>query len=117
MLRSPFPLLRSSLLRAAVPHTVSRAYSAPAHRVAELDAGKLVVTKTQTPKAMLKPEELVFGRTFSGADPISPISLSSDPLPSPLSPPLPSLLTPSNPFFPPPLSSPPSTPPPPSDSR
>lgn len=42
-----------------------RAYSAQP-KLAELDPAKLSVTKTTTPKDLLPPEELVFGRTFTG---------------------------------------------------
>lgn len=31
-----------------------------------LDASKLSITKTQSPKALTKPEELVFGKEFTG---------------------------------------------------
>ncbi|GME31163.1 Aminotransferase class IV [Neofusicoccum parvum] len=41
-----------------------RAYSAQP-KLAELDPAKLSVTKTTTPKDLLPPQELVFGRTFT----------------------------------------------------
>lgn len=46
---------------------LTRAYSVQVpKKLPDIDASKLTVTRTQTPKEMLKPEELVFGRTFSG---------------------------------------------------
>lgn len=42
------------------------AEAASAVKLAEIDPGRLSITKTTTPKALLPPEELVFGRTFTG---------------------------------------------------
>ena len=35
-------------------------------RLPDIDPSKLTVTETTTPKKLLPPEELVFGRTFTG---------------------------------------------------
>lgn len=61
-------MLRTSLLRAPrMTFGLTRAYSVQtSKKLPDIDASKLTVTRTQTPKEMLKPEELVFGRTFSG---------------------------------------------------
>ncbi|KAH0603631.1 uncharacterized protein H6S33_007290 [Morchella sextelata] len=60
-------MLRTSLLRAPrMTFGLTRAYSVQtSKKLPDIDASKLTVTRTQTPKEMLKPEELVFGRTFS----------------------------------------------------
>lgn len=49
----------------------SRYYSvklegAASPKLAALDSSKLEITKTTTPKAISKPEDLVFGREFTG---------------------------------------------------
>lgn len=43
-----------------------RSYSAAASQLAGLDASKLDVTKTSTPKEITSPKDLVFGKTFTG---------------------------------------------------
>jgi branched-chain amino acid aminotransferase len=48
-----------------------RAYSIHADasvgtKIQDIDPTKLTITKTQTPKDLLPPEELIFGRNFSG---------------------------------------------------
>lgn len=72
-------MLRSSLLRACAPRVGSgaglRAYSARP-QLADIDPAKLTITRTQTPKALLQPEDLVFGRTFSGVSPGCPLYTS-----------------------------------------
>jgi len=35
--------------------------------IKEIDPSKLTITKTATPKTLLPPEELIFGRNFTGA--------------------------------------------------
>ena len=61
--------------RAAAPLSASlrcrRAYSIHADAsvgttIQDIDPTKLTITKTSTPKDLLPPEELVFGRNFSG---------------------------------------------------
>ena len=49
--------------RAPLSFQASRLYSVPAGGV---DRSKLVVEKTDKPSALQKPEDLVFGRTFTG---------------------------------------------------
>lgn len=39
---------------------------APSQQLPDLDASKLTVTKTSTPKELQKPQDLVFGKTFTG---------------------------------------------------
>lgn len=43
-----------------------RSYSTVASQLAALDASKLSVTKTSTPKEITSPKDLVFGKTFTG---------------------------------------------------
>lgn len=61
--------MRSALLGAARMQQrampVNRFYS-QASQLRALDASKLSITKTQSPKALTKPEELVFGKEFTG---------------------------------------------------
>lgn len=42
------------------------ASAAPASQIHGLDASKLTVTKTSTPKELTPPQDLVFGKTFTG---------------------------------------------------
>lgn len=42
------------------------ASAAPASQLPGLDASKLTVTKTSTPKELTPPQDLVFGKTFTG---------------------------------------------------
>lgn len=59
-------LLARAPLRTCTPLAL-RAYTtqAPA-KLPDIDASKLTITRTQTPKALMKPEELVFGHNFTG---------------------------------------------------
>lgn len=43
-----------------------KAEAASASKPLGLDASRLTVTKTQNPKGLSKPEDLVFGREFTG---------------------------------------------------
>lgn len=68
---SALPQRTSSTLRCLAAQRYRRAYSiqtdaAPAPKLAEIDPLQLSVTKTTTPKQLTPPEELVFGRTFTG---------------------------------------------------
>jgi hypothetical protein len=59
------------LLRAARPQTAARfaavrPYSVQAPKLSDVDPSKMVIQRTQTPGVMMKEEELVFGRTFTG---------------------------------------------------
>ena len=50
---------------------LQRPYSIQSHedaiaKLPDLDPSALQITKTTTPKALVPPEELVFGRTFTG---------------------------------------------------
>ncbi|CAZ81609.1 unnamed protein product [Tuber melanosporum] len=56
-------MLRSSLLRAIRTPQALRAYST--QTIPDIDASKLTITRTQTPKALMKPEDLIFGRNFT----------------------------------------------------
>jgi branched-chain amino acid aminotransferase len=42
-----------------------------------LDASKLSITETITPKKIVPPEDLVFGRTFTGLRPTAPVRLEN----------------------------------------
>jgi hypothetical protein len=44
-------------------NVAARLYST--QKLAQMDASKLTITKTTTPKELTPPEELVFGRTFT----------------------------------------------------
>ncbi|KAG0133602.1 cytosolic branched-chain amino acid aminotransferase [Tuber indicum] len=57
-------MLRSSLLRAIRTPQALRAYSTQT-KLPDIDASKLTITRTQTPKALMKPEDLIFGRNFT----------------------------------------------------
>lgn len=64
--------MRSALLSSArvarfgaAPCRTARFYSVKA-QLAELDASKLQVTKTTSPKALTNPKDLVFGKEFTG---------------------------------------------------
>ncbi|KAL7266947.1 branched-chain-amino-acid transaminase bat2 [Rhizina undulata] len=62
-------MMRSSLLRSVAPRPLSTAAAVRTYSVAAnlpgIDASKMTITRTQTPKALLKPEQLVFGKTFT----------------------------------------------------
>ncbi|KAI5799942.1 cytosolic branched-chain amino acid aminotransferase [Geopyxis carbonaria] len=60
-------MFRTSLLRASAPLRLAarRSYSANAPTLAGVDPSKLVIQETQTPKALLREEDLVFGKTFT----------------------------------------------------
>ena len=47
-------------------YAIPRTYSASTKPLADLDASKVTITKTASPKSLLPLEELVFGRTFTG---------------------------------------------------
>ncbi|CCX32171.1 aminotransferase [Pyronema domesticum] len=58
----------SMLLRAARPVTrlaSVRNYSSQAPALAGVDPSKMIIQRTQTPKELMKEEDLVFGRTFT----------------------------------------------------
>lgn len=62
----------ASELRAPLRCRSARAYSIKAEasvgtKIAGLDPSKLSITKTTTPKSLLPPEELIFGRNFTGS--------------------------------------------------
>ena len=63
MLR-PSMFLRTSALRPA-RHATVRFYTTPA-TLAGVDPSKMMIQRTQTPSQLMKEEELVFGRTFTG---------------------------------------------------
>lgn len=50
-----------------------KAEAASVSKLQILDPSRLTITKTKTPKQLSKPEDLVFGREFTGAfrDPLS----------------------------------------------
>lgn len=75
-------MFRTSLRRAAAfqpsrpcfgafSATAARQYSAAAG-TADIDPSKLKVETTSQPKGLKKPEELVFGRNFTGNVPVPP---------------------------------------------
>ena len=84
MLRPLFPRC-GSVLRAAARRpllntwqTTQRSYSIKAKAASDtkqqpLDASKLTVEKTTHQKSLMKPEDLVFGRTFTGTLPPPPL--------------------------------------------
>lgn len=45
-----------------------RNFAAAASQLPGLDASKLTVSKTTTPKELTPPQDLVFGKTFTGGD-------------------------------------------------
>lgn len=54
----------------------SRSYSIQAEaastaKLQDINPSKLSITKTTTPKELVPPNELVFGRTFTGSPPFS----------------------------------------------
>lgn len=73
-MRSAFALRRALLSSArttriaATPCRAARFYSAQAQatKLKELDASKLCITKATQPKPLSKPEDLVFGKMFTG---------------------------------------------------
>ncbi|BCR84926.1 branched-chain amino acid aminotransferase, cytosolic [Aspergillus chevalieri] len=61
-----FPVSRALPLQTtAATRLWQRSYSAAASQLAALDASKLSVTKTSTPKEIISPKDLVFGKTFT----------------------------------------------------
>ena len=69
--------LRAAATQASRPASLSqqwratRQYSIKPHaastaQIQDLDPSKLTIEKTSKPKALKKPEELVFGRNFTG---------------------------------------------------
>lgn len=63
-------MLRSSILRSVRPQAVRcaalRSYSSQAPALADVDPSKMVIQSTTAPRALMKEEELVFGRSFTG---------------------------------------------------
>jgi len=61
------PSLRSNHARASVRVVSSVAPdSASLSQLPDIDVAKLEITQTTSPKELVPPEELVFGRTFTG---------------------------------------------------
>lgn len=59
--------MRSALLGAArTQRAVPARFYSQASQLRGLDASKLSITKTQNPKPLTKPEDLVFGKEFTG---------------------------------------------------
>jgi branched-chain amino acid aminotransferase len=93
MLRRLFPRSGAAALRAAIPTQSARAFLPSLHQAArnysikaphaasekvpgiDIDPSKLVIEETKTPGELHNPEELVFGKTFTGMP--SPISLTA----------------------------------------
>lgn len=66
-------MLRRSLLQSSQRtrsisqnFTLSQCYSVQASQNAGIDPSKLTIERTTSPKTQLKPQELVFGRSFTG---------------------------------------------------
>lgn len=59
-------LMGAARMNRAMP-AAARFYS-QASQLRGLDASKLTINKTKTPKALSKPEELVFGKEFTGGN-------------------------------------------------
>lgn len=57
-------LLGAARMQRAMP--AGRFYSAAASQLRPLDASKLSITKTQSPKTLSRPEDLIFGNKFTG---------------------------------------------------
>jgi len=90
MLRQLRP--RSALLKQSPSRLIlgawesSRSYSIQAKaastvKLQDIDPGKLSITKTTTPKELVPPNELVFGKTFTGRLPLSKYDLQCLPPP------------------------------------
>jgi hypothetical protein len=83
MSRTSVSFLRPALARRypnlASSVCFSRQYSIHADHAApslqEIDASRLSIERTLTPKALTPPEELVFGRAFTGKNRFSPLSV------------------------------------------
>ena len=56
----------SPLLRCSHPGPRSFAELAPKSKLENIDASRLTVTEAKSRKALERPEELIFGRTFTG---------------------------------------------------
>jgi branched-chain amino acid aminotransferase len=67
-LRPRGALFQQSPLRLTAAWEALRTYSTEA-RLADIEPSKLSITKTTTPKELVPPNELVFGRTFTGTPP------------------------------------------------
>ena len=85
-MRSAFPrtaLLSASRASRFLPaHRPVRFYSIKAEAASHskqrpLDASRLTIEKTKTPKALTKPEDLVFGKQFTGEIPSFSLNHSS----------------------------------------
>lgn len=66
MLRPTMFLRGASRPLMAARSTAIRAYSVQAPQLAGVDPSKLVIQRTSTPSELMKEEDLVFGRTFTG---------------------------------------------------
>jgi branched-chain amino acid aminotransferase len=64
--RSAFKQLPSRLIATTWRSYSIQAESASTIKLQEIDPSKLTVQKTTTPKELVPPNELVFGRTFTG---------------------------------------------------
>ena len=62
---SRLPAYRAAAVAARFMSIKAEAASSAKHQA--LDASKLSITKTKSPKPLSKPEDLVFGREFTGA--------------------------------------------------
>lgn len=69
-----FPVSRALPLQslAANNRLWQRSYSAAGSQLAGLDASKLSISKTSTPKEITSPKDLVFGKTFTGMEILIP---------------------------------------------
>lgn len=62
---APSRLLQGALYQSARPYSI-KLDTAATSRPQEIDPTKLVIEETKNPKALQKPEELVFGAKFTG---------------------------------------------------
>ncbi|KAF4458908.1 branched-chain amino acid aminotransferase cytosolic [Fusarium albosuccineum] len=67
LVRSALRSARASSLRLCLAQRFSiKAEAASAAKPVGLDPSRLTITKTSSPKGLSKPEDLVFGREFTG---------------------------------------------------
>lgn len=66
--QSPSRLLAIAARESSRPYSI-KADSASTIKPQDIDPSKLSITKTTTPKELVPPNELVFGRTFTGQSP------------------------------------------------
>lgn len=59
-------LTASRCLSTRGTYVLPRAYSTAVKQLADLDASKLIITKSENPKPLVPPKDLVFGKTFTG---------------------------------------------------